>query len=89
MMNILNKEVEIAVFNINGKAGISMEKQEKIMNLDEALHYLDGLQVSERAEDESDIDISHQSCAKIYIQPLVYPFGDNSDLILVLKKNPP
>ena len=43
MMNILNKEVEIAVFNINGKAGISMEKQEKIMNLDEALNYLDGL----------------------------------------------
>ena len=64
MMNILNKEVEIVVFNINRKAGISMEKQEKIMNLDEALNYLDGLQVSERSEDESDIDISHQELCK-------------------------
>ena len=50
------------------------------MNLDETLNYLGKLQVSERSEDESDIDILHQGCAKIYIQPPVDPFGDNSDV---------
>lgn len=68
MMNILNKEVKTVFFNLNSKASISMEKQ-KIINLDEELNCLDKLQVSERSDDASGIDILHQKGANIYIQP--------------------
>ena len=81
-MNISNKEVEIIVFNINSKALISMEKQKWFLDeiLTKSLTILsDELQLSESSEDESDINISHQSCAKIYIQPPVNLFWDKSD----------
>ena len=48
-MNILSKEVERVIFNINSKAAISMQKQ-KNMNLDKILNYLDKFQVSEKSE---------------------------------------
>lgn len=73
MLNVLSKEVESVIFNINNKAAISMQK-EKNMNLDKILNYLDKFQVSEKSENESDIRISYQICAKMYVQPTVDPF---------------
>ena len=78
MMNILSKEVESVIFNIKSKAVINMQKQNN-MNLDKILNYLDKFQVSEKSENESDIKISYQICAKVYVQPTVDPFGNNSD----------
>ena len=65
-MNILSKEVESVIFNIKSKAVISMQKQNN-MNLDKILNYLDKFQVSEKSENESDIKISYQICAKVYV----------------------
>ena len=50
-------------------------QKKKNMNLDKILNYLDKFQVSEKSENESDIRISYQICAKMYVQPTVDPFG--------------
>ena len=72
LMNILKKEVETVVFIINSKADGDGKNK--------APNYLDELQASGKSDDESDIDISHQGCAKIYTQPQADPFWDNSDV---------
>ena len=77
MVNVLNKEVEIIVFDINSQTLRNMEKQKTFPDLNEVFNYLDERQISKSSEDESDIDISHQSCEKVYIQPLL---GDKIDV---------
>ena len=60
MTNVLNKEVEIIVFDINSEKLRSMEKQNTFLDLDEALNSRDERQISKSSEDESDIDITSE-----------------------------
>ena len=60
MVNVLNKEVEIIVFDINSEKLRSMEKQNTFLDLDEALNSREERQISKSSEDESDIDITSE-----------------------------
>ena len=60
MTNVLNKEVEIIVFDINSEKLRSMEKQNTFLDLDEALNSREERQISKSSEDESDIDITSE-----------------------------
>lgn len=51
-----------------------------IANSSEPLTYLKDLEVSDGSDSESDTDMKHQDSTKTYIQPLVDPNGDISDL---------
>ena len=46
-----------------------MEVGKKRMNLAEALMYLKNLEVSDDSDSESDAEINHQDCTRIFIQP--------------------
>ena len=43
-------------------------------------HRMKSLEVSDGSDSESDTDMKHQDSTKIYIQPLVDPNGDISDV---------
>ena len=60
MTNVLNKEVEIIVFDINSQTFRNMEKQKTFPDLNEVLNYLNERQISKSSEDESDIDITSE-----------------------------
>lgn len=60
MTNVLNKEVEIIVFDINSEKLRSMEKQNTFLDLDEALNSREERQISKSSEDESDIGITSE-----------------------------
>ena len=60
MANVLNKEVEIIVFDINSEKLRSMEKQNTFLDLDEALNSREERQISKSSEDESDIGITSE-----------------------------
>ena len=51
-----------------------------IANSSEPLTYLKDLEVSDGSDSESDTDMKNQDSTKIYIQPLVDPNGDISDV---------
>ena len=53
---------------------------EKKMNLAEALMYLEDLEVSGDSDSESDIEINHQDCTRIFIQPPVDANGNIGDI---------
>ena len=53
---------------------------EKKMNLAEVLIYLENLEVSGDSDSESDIEINHQDCTRIFIQPPVDANGNIGDI---------
>ena len=53
---------------------------EKKMNLAEALMYLEDLEVSGDSGSESDIEINHQDCTRIFIQLPVDANGNIGDI---------
>ena len=66
MTNVLNKEVEIIVFDINSEKLRSMENQNTFLDLDEALNSREERQISKSSEDESDIDITSELWKNIH-----------------------
>ena len=50
------------------------------MNLVQALHFLEDLQVSNGSENDSDPEIEHQDVTKIFIQPPIDSNENNSDV---------
>ena len=57
-----------------------MEVGKKKMNVAEALMYLEDLEVYGDSDNKSDIEINHQDCTRIFIQPPIDANGNISDI---------
>ena len=64
-----------------------MEVGKKTMNVAEALMYLEDLEVYGDSDNKSDIEINHQDCTRIFIQPPIDAKGTLVILTLPMKKN--